>query len=506
MVYPVSGLSEILANPQLADRGYWSSVSLPDGSQAPVPHRWVRLGRTPLGEAAPAPALDEHAPDLPERWQNAVRVEPGGTDPAALQPFEGLLVADFSWAVAGPLTTRYLTEHGATVVRVESCDPKAMDIVRLVPPYFDDQPSLESAGLFHRININKLSLALDLGNPGGREVARQLALRADVVVENFRAGVMAKWGLDYASLRRENPGLIYLSSTNLGQTGPMSRYGGFGNLLTAYAGFYALTGWPEGEPLPLPGAYTDYITPVLSGVALIAALGLRERTGQGQHIDVSQMECGLQMLGLPLLQQAALGQDWPRRGNRSPEACPHGVFPCAGRDRWCAIAVRGDQQWRALQEALGSPAALADQAWASMAGRRAQEERLERELSAITAGLEARELMRRLQERGVPAGLVADSEDIFKDPQLASRGFYQKLDHPLLGERWIMQSPALFGRTPQMMARHAPCLGQDSLRVCSEILEMPRAVIDNLAALGAFGAEPETGQDAAGSAGQGGSR
>ncbi len=504
MVYPVSGLEEVLASPQLTSRSYWSGVSLPDGSQAPVPHRWVRMGRTPLGEGVPAPALDEHAPDLLERWQKASRGR-SASGPTIKQPFEGLLVADFSWAVAGPLTTRNLAEHGATVVRVESSDPKSMDIVRKVPPYYDDEPSLENAGLFHRLNLNKLSLALDLGNPSGREVARQLALRADVVVENFRSGVMAKWGLDFESLRRENPGLIYLSSTNLGQTGPLSRYGGFGNLLTAYAGFYDLTGWPEGEPLPLPGAYTDYIAPVLSGVALIAALGHREKTGQGQHIDVSQMECGLQMLGLPLLQQAVLGQNWPRRGNRSPKACPHGVFPCAGEDRWCAIVVRDNRQWRALLDVLGSPATLTEQGLATMAGRRAQEDRLERELSALTAGWVAEELMRRLQERGVPAGLVADSEDVFKDPQLVSRGFYKKLKHPLLGQRWIMQSPALFGRTHPRVARHAPCLGQDNLSVCSEILQMPQDVIDNLTAQGAFGAQLGAGRTKAGSAGQGGS-
>ncbi|MCF8042503.1 MAG: CoA transferase [Desulfarculaceae bacterium] len=502
MVYPVTSLAEIMANEQLADRGYWSGVTLPDGRYAKVPNRWVHLERTPLGEAAPAPGMDEHDPGLPERWK---RTECGGTapEPEARQPFEGLLVADFSWAVAGPLTTRYLAEHGATVVRVESCDPKSMDIVRLVPPYYDDQPSMESAGLFHRLNVNKLSLGLDLGTPEGREVARQLALRADVVVENFRAGVMAKWGLDYESLRKENPGLLYLSSTNLGQTGPMSRYGGFGNLLTAYAGFYSLTGWPSGEPLPLPGAYTDYITPVLSAVALIAALGHREKTGQGQHLDVAQMECGLQMLGLPLLQEAALHRDWPRRGNRSPDACPHGVFPCAGQDRWCAIAVSDDQQWQVLQEVLGSPAALADEALATMAGRMACQESLERDLAEITAGWQAEQLMARLQERGVPAGLVANSKDIFKDPQLASRGLYQKVRHPLMGERWIMQSPALFGRTPQVMTRHAPCLGQDNLKVCTEILDMPLTLIDKLAASGAFGAQAETGRIAAVSSGLG---
>lgn len=484
MVYPVLDLAEVLANEQLEARGYWGRVAVA-GQDRAVPARWAHLSLTPLSAARPAPAPGQHAAWLRQGWSARQHAQPARAQ--AEQPFAGLLVADFSWAVAGPLTTRYLAEHGATVVRVESCEPRSMDIVRSVPPYYQDQPSLESAGLYHRLNVNKLSLGLDLGTPAGQDLARRLALRADLVVENFRRGVMRKWGLDYAALAKENPGLIYLSSTNLGQTGPLSSYGGFGNLLTAYAGFYTLTGWPAGEPLPLPGAYTDYITPVLSGLALLAALRHRERSGHGQHIDISQLECGLQMLGLPLLQQACGGPAWPRLGNRSPYACPHGVFPCQGQDRWCAISVASDEQWRACQEALGRPGALAGERFASQAGRVQHQDELERTLAAVTASLAAEELMRALQERGVPAGLVASSADLFQDPQLNSRGFYRKLCHPLLGEPWIMQSPAVFTRTPQSLTRHAPCLGQDNQTVCQEILGLPPAEVEAAARLGAFG-------------------
>lgn len=486
MVYPVMDMAEILASEQLRLRQYWSGVTLPRGGEVRAPSRWAHFSLTPMDEAWPAPELGQHDGGLISRWRDVQRSRARSAAETE-QPFQGLLVADFSWAVAGPLTTKLLAEHGATVVRVESRNLKSMDIVRIMPPYYDDNPSMESSGLFHRLNVNKLSLSLDLATPAGLEVARRLASRADVVVENFRRGVMKKWGLDHAALSRENPGLIYLSSTNLGQTGPLSSFGGFGNLLTAYAGFYALTGWPGGEPLPLPGAYTDYLAPILSGLALTAALRHRDRTGLGQYIDISQLECVLQVLGLPLMQQDASGAPWPRMGNRSPYACPHGVFPCLGADRWCAIAVQDDQQWQACKEALGNPDTLEPDMFSTMASRLANQDALERVLGAVTATMPAERLMQAMQERGVPAGLVANSEDLFKNAQLNSRGFYKNLHHPLLGERPIMQSPALFWTTKQLMNRHAPCLGQDNQDVCQKILGLSPDEIEALAVGGAFG-------------------
>jgi crotonobetainyl-CoA:carnitine CoA-transferase CaiB-like acyl-CoA transferase len=491
MVYPVTDIGEVLNNVHLKSRNYWSYISALNGHRLKVPSQWVHFSLTSLNEARPVPELDQHSDSLKERWKNASMrksVEPSRINrPVPKQPFEGLLVADFSWAVAGPLTTKYFAEHGATVVRVESCDLKSTDIVRAVPPYYGDNPSLESSGLFHRLNVNKLSMSLDLGTPEGRELARRLAIRADVLVENFRPGVMKKWGLDYNSLSLQNPALIYLSSTNLGQTGPLSSYGGFGNLLTAYAGFYSLTGWPDGEPTPLPGAYSDYITPILSGLALMAALRHRDLTGHGQHIDISQMECSLQMLCLPLMYQASSGTKWPRMGNRSLYACPHGVFPCLGQDKWCAISIQSDQQWQALKDALGKPEALESDRFSTDADRVQNQGDLEEEIGKITSAMPAEQLMWSLQEHGVPAGLVATSEDLFMDPQLNRRGYYQKMQHPLIGDLWIMQSPPVFDRTPQLMKRHAPCLGQDNQFVCQEILGMELTEIKDFAGRGAFG-------------------
>jgi len=491
MVYPVMDIGEVLENEHLKSRCYWSSISVSDARRVDVPSRWVHFNMTPLKDAEPPPETNQHSNDLAERWRAIQKSKYVNLDalnsPDKKQPFEGLLVADFSWAVAGPLTTKYFAEHGATVVRVESCDPRSMDIVRVVPPYYGDNPSLEGSGLFNRLNINKLSMCLDLGTPGGRELARRIALRADVVVENFRPGVMEKWGLDYHSLSFQNPGMIYLSSTNMGQTGPMSSYGGFGNLLTAYAGFYSLTGWPGDEPLPLPGAYSDYITPILSGLALMAALRHRDLTGEGQYIDISQMECSLQMLCLPIMHQAFGGTPWPRMGNRSLYSCPHGVFPCLGQDRWCAISIQGDLQWEAFKDALGNPDALESRIFSTHEARVKRQDDIEKEIAKITSSISAESLMLCLQEHGIKAGLVATSEDLFKDPQLASRGYFKKIPHPHIGDVWVMQSPALFSQTPQQINRHAPCLGQDNEVVCQEILGMEPAETYAFAGLGAFG-------------------
>jgi benzylsuccinate CoA-transferase BbsF subunit len=182
-------------------------------------------------------------------------------------------------------------------------------------------------------------------------------------------------------------------------------------------------------------------------------------------------------------------------GNRSPYACPHGVFPCLGQDRWCAISIQGDLQWHAFKDALGKPAALESHMFSTHEGRVQNQDDIEKEIGKITSSIRAEKLMMSLQERGVQAGVVATSEDLFKDPQLRSRGYYQKMRHPLIGDHWVMQSPALFNQTPQQMKRHAPCLGQDNASVCQEILGMEPDEIGALAGMGAFG--QSTGQNCA---------
>jgi benzylsuccinate CoA-transferase BbsF subunit len=262
---------------------------------------------------------------------------------------------------------------------------------------------------------------------------------------------------------------------------------GFGILLTGYAGFHSLTGWPDRAPAPLVGAYTDYISPLLATSALIAALSHRRRTKEGQHIDISQVECGLQLLAPAILHYTANGRVWKRMGNRSLSACPHGVFRCKGEDKWCAIAVRDDEEWDCLKQALGNPPWASYGKFATFSKRKENEGMLENLLEEYTRERTDREVMDLLQSHGVPAGVVLDSKGLFEDPQLRYREFYKELDHPKAGRHYVLKEPFILSDTPSDLHRAAPCLGQDNEFVCKEIIGLSDEEFDQLLRDGVFG-------------------
>ena len=256
-------------------------------------------------------------------------------DPAAHSPhggpFEGLKVVDFTWAAAGPITTRHFGDLGATVVKIESS--KHPDSLRVGPPFVDGKAGINRSGFFAQFNPNKLSICIDMTNPLGRDVARKLILEwADVVVDSFTPRVMPGWGLSYEELSRTRPDLIMLSTCMQGQTGPYRDYAGFGDQGAALSGFFMLNGWPDRDPATPNGAYTDMATPHFGAVALMAALDYRRRTGRGQYIDLSQIECGVHVLAPQVLDYTVRGHVPQRMANRSLRAAPHGVFPVTGDD------------------------------------------------------------------------------------------------------------------------------------------------------------------------------
>ena len=272
-------------------------------------------------------------------------------------PLADLKILDFSWVGVGPITVKYLADHGATVVRVES--HARLDVVRLGPPWHDAKPGIERSQFYASYNTSKYGIALDLGRPEARAIARKLAAWADVVVESFTPRVMRDWSLAYDDLRRVNPRLVMLSTCLQGQTGPHALFPGFGQLMAALSGFYEISGWPDRSPAPPYGAYTDFIVPRLAATALLAAIDHQRRTGEGQHLDVSQFEASLHFLAPALIEFALTGAVATRNGNRAEHAAPHGVYPCAGEgadpDRWIALSVRGTAEWRAFCAVLGRP-------------------------------------------------------------------------------------------------------------------------------------------------------
>ena len=277
------------------------------------------------------------------------------------------------------MATRVLADHGATVVRVES--QHRLDAIRERGRTWPTRTAASRDTVqWHSVNAGKLSLQLNLATEEARSVVRDLAGWSDVVLESFTPKAMRAWGLDYESLRGVNPELIMVSSCLMGQTGPMASFAGFGNLAGAITGFYQITGWPDRQPAGPFLAYTDYTSPRLTLVVLLAALDHRRRTGEGQYIDFSQGEAALHFLGPALVGQARDGRVFDRRGNDDDDMAPHGVYPVTGEDRWVAIACAGDEQWTALAEVVGRGEL------AGLSSVERQERR--RELDGILAGLD----------------------------------------------------------------------------------------------------------------------
>jgi crotonobetainyl-CoA:carnitine CoA-transferase CaiB-like acyl-CoA transferase len=399
-------------------------------------------------------------------------------------PLDDVKVVDFMWALAGPGTTRTLADYGAIVIRIESAN--RVDGARTVGPFLDNKPAHDSSGLFGTYNAGKLGLALDLNKPQAREVVLDLVRWADVVCESFSPKAMRAWRLDYESLREVKPDLIMLSSCLMGQSGPMSKFIGFGNMAAAVAGFYHLCGWPDRPPSGPFGAYTDYIAPRFGAISVLAALDYRRRTGKGQYIDQSQAESALHFLTPALLDCAVNRRIVQGVGNADPNYAPHGVYPALGEDRWIAIACKTDEHWRSLCTAMNRAGLARDEGFATLAGRYKNRDQLDQIISEWTRGMSADAAELQLQELGVPGSALQDSNDVWHDPQLAARGYLAEIEHPVCGKTVIEGPRFLLSRTPATTARPAPTVGGDNQYVLESILGYDQDRITELAAAGAL--------------------
>lgn len=382
-------------------------------------------------------------------------------------------VVEFGAYAAGPCIGKHLANFGATVVHVES--RQRPDGFRLqYPPYKDDVVGVNRSGCFALFNDSKYGITLNLKAPGAAELAHRLVGWADVVIENFTPGTMARLGLGYAALQEVNPRLVMLSTCNMGQTGARARHPGFGSQLSALAGFTGLIGFADGPPQFLYGPYIDFVAVAFGAVAVLAALDHRRRTGQGQWIDLSQYEAGLQFLSGALLAEATGGDQIGRDGNRCPEAVPHGAYPC--RDgMWCVLSCHDDAQWQRLVAVMGRPAWATEPELACFEGRRQRADDLDRLIAAWTGGQDARDLFQRLQAAGIHAGVVNTVADLFSDPQLAVRGVWQAQDHPEIGRHHYRGPSYHLSATPGRVRGPAPCLGEHNKHVYRELLGLTQA-------------------------------
>jgi len=382
--------------------------------------------------------------------------------------FEGIKVADFTWVGVGPQVGRELAEHGATVIRVES--HSRPDVLRTSGPFKELTPGIDRSAFGAAYNTNKYGISLDLTKPRGQKVAKRLIKWADIMTESFTPGSMKVLGLDYESASKIKPDIIYFSTCQMGQHGPLSHFGGYGEFGAAYAGYCHLLGSPGRSPLPAVNAYPDFIAPWYLIMTLINALLYRRKTGKGMYLDQAQVEAGITLLGPTMLDYSVNGRVATRAENRDPYLAPHNVYPCLGEDRWVAITVTTEAEWQSLCRLMGQPEWMRSPRFATMRDRKENEGELDRLIAAWTRDYHPHQLMAMLQNVGVPCGVVQTAEDLFDDPQLKEREHFRFLEHQVIG-RHAYNSPAYrLSKTPARLSKAGPCLGEDNEYVYKQVL------------------------------------
>jgi benzylsuccinate CoA-transferase BbsF subunit len=413
-------------------------------------------------------------------------------------PLAGLRVADFCWMGVGACATRLLADFGAEVIRIE--DRNRLDMPRRLPIYKgevrtygeeDANPDPNKGGLFNNYNRNKLAVTINMRTPKGRALADRLIASSSVVTENFAPGVMERWGLTYEHLQALSPNVIYARMSGFGHSGPHAEFKSYGPVVQAVCGLSYISGLPGEEPSGWGLSYMDNEAAFFNASALLTAIYHRINTGQGAEIDVSAVEAGINLLGPILLDVAVNGRstrdgNYPT-GNRleHPDAAPHGVYPCEGCDRWIAIAVFDESEWRGLVSVMGNPAWASEKRFASQAARFANQDDLDALIGAWTKDKDRHALMHALQAAGVPAGAVQTAEDTNDhDPQIASRGVFFEMDHPVIGEARFEGTPIQFSQTVQENWRSGPLLGEDNAHVFKGLLGLSEDEYEDLAAEG----------------------
>ena len=406
----------------------------------------------------------------------------GTSDSTKPLPLEGIRVCDFSWIVAGPQATRILADLGAEVIKVENEDHP--DSVRRRP----GAKGPNESGLHNNFNRNKLGITANLGVASGCELVERLIRTSDLVVENFSPGAFARMGFPYERLRELRPDIIYVSVSGYGHLGRDTSYVTWGPTAQAVSGATAMSGLPDQPPAGWGFSYLDHTAGYYGAIAALMALYHRRETGEGQHVDLSQVETGMVLGGVPMLDFQVNGRHSERIGNRSrwPALAPHGIYRCDGDDRWIAIAAENEDDWREICAVLGLADLAGDERFATNEARVANEDALDEAITDATKSWEPHALTEVLQACGVPAGTVQTMEDrMERDPQLADRGFYPTAPHPELGDHRYEGFPMQFSKARWRLDRGAPLLGEHTRHVAVDLLGYSESEFEALVAEGA---------------------
>ena len=397
---------------------------------------------------------------------------------------EGVKIANFTHAMAGAFSAFFLASFGATVIKIES--RTLLDWVRQSAPFIDNIQTPDRA--VHYLSSNgggQYGITLNFKSLRGKEIAKKIIQWSDVVMENFKGGTMAKAGLGYEDLKKIKPDIIMLSGSIYGETGPFSSLRGYGTTLTALTGFPHLTGFPDEPPQFPTQAFTDFISPRIMVLAIVAALEYRRATGKGQYIDAAQMEAAIPLLTPILLEYEVNGNEVERTGNRSAYMAPHGVYPCKGEDRWCTITVSGDEEWQRFCKVIGNLAWTSDPKFLTVLSRIKNVDELDTFVAEWTIKHTPEEVMRLMQDAGVAAGVVQTGRELATDPQLSSRHFFWEVDLPEVGNFPYNGLPATLSKTPYEIKR-APMLGEHNEYVYTQLLGISDEEFVQLDAEGVF--------------------
>ncbi|MDO8635643.1 MAG: CoA transferase [Dehalococcoidia bacterium] len=395
-----------------------------------------------------------------------------------MEALSGIRIADFSWAWAGAHATAILALLGAEVIKVES--RRRPDISRMNSLTTSQQfKSLDESPVFNQINLNKLSVSLNLSQPGAVELAKKLVQVSDVVVENMRPGTMEKLGLGYTELNAIRPDIIYLSSSALGATGPLKGYTGYASNFAALSGLSHITGYPDGEPSDIRGE-VDLFSATTAAFAILAALNYRQSSGRGQFIDLSSTEINAALCGDAFLKLSSNEQESARMGNRDEIWAPHNCYRCLGNDQWLSVAITNEQEWEALVKTMGNPEWARDERFSTPTQRLQNQDELDRLVEAWTCQRTTYEAMHLLQKSGVAAFPSMDGKQLYEDPHLQERGVWQKMAHKALGEQVVIAPPWKLSETPARVKDSAPLFGEHNSYVLGELLGLTPQEIDNL--------------------------
>ena len=415
-------------------------------------------------------------------------------------PLQGIRVVDLSRVFAMPYAGAYLADLGAEVIKIDTHHAQFMDTTRIFSgPYPDNDTGdlwWERAGTFQTLNRGKRSLTLDLRSDPAKDLLKELVQVSDVVLENFTPRVMARFGLDYASLRAVKPDLIMISNTGFGHSGPWRNFGAMATSLEPTHGTGAFMGYLEPDddgglapgqvPAKMGNSYTDFLATWTGLTAVMASLLHRARTGRGMWVDLAMYQVGVSFVGEGLLDFGFNGRRTRRMGNRHPVMAPHGCYPCKGTDEWVTLAVRDDGDWLALCRVLeedGSPEVAQDERFASPMSRIENQDDLDRIMGEWTSTQTQYQVMEKLQAAGIPAGPVLNARGLLSDPHFRARGFFEAVDHPSatgLGRREYIGRGWKLSRDNLAIGGPAPLLGEHNAYVLHDILGLSEYEIESL--------------------------